>query len=727
MSAIRHVRDASIIRPTHHVSHALALAMAVGLAAPALAQNVHWNTASGIWATPGNWTPAGVPQPFHNVFIGSHANAENATVWHDGFGSQQMANLLITDGMTVRNNMGSFHVAGSTNLTGSNIVSGPFGLLTTYASRMLLEPMKGSSLTTGNLSLSDGARIDMVGQAFAGVNGILSVGANSRVGGIGFFNLNGTGAGPGITLLNDGRLRGLDGAGLTFRQNAGGLFDLDGVSGNGIVDLSAGANSYMRFIGSALADSFSGEIIMSRSSRLDMDLTQGWTADADSTITVLNDNIANTPATIRGGPVTVAGEMNLNSALAVYSSSLTFEPSARVHIDPGFWLGAGHLGFTETTFNGGVFNMGQNASMGFYDHVRMRGGEFIMQPNAAGYKGLLRLYETSAWDGHIIIDGVSQIFGHATIAGPTVVDADTFYMTTFPSTPTVWDINSTFVLNTNALSEIHGNRDHSIINVSNGALGRFTLNLSDPEAAWNMAGQMNLGGLGLFPITRLAGSRMIVEGSLNITGGIVQITADTEFSGAAVDIAHGSTLRMRGRTLVDQATAFLGTGNLRNGIGGIMDLAPGASLSQIGLVNDGLLTIGDGIVGVASVNQFTSTPNAIWELDIGSQLDMVSNDLLLVDTVATLGGVLNVTLADLAPGAIAPRVGDQFIILIAMDGVLGSFTNDPVTVAGALTYEWTVLYAPHTVILRLDSIVPAPGSVALLACSGLIACRRRRV
>lgn len=33
---------------------------------------------------------------------------------------------------------------------------------------------------------------------------------------------------------------------------------------------------------------------------------------------------------------------------------------------------------------------------------------------------------------------------------------------------------------------------------------------------------------------------------------------------------------------------------------------------------------------------------------------------------------------------------------------------------------------PNTVVLRLESIVPAPGSMALLGLSGLIATRRRR-
>ncbi len=89
--------------------------------------------------------------------------------------------------------------------------------------------------------------------------------------------------------------------------------------------------------------------------------------------------------------------------------------------------------------------------------------------------------------------------------------------------------------------------------------------------------------------------------------------------------------------------------------------------------------------------------------------------------------MLNVSLIGIGGGStFAPSIGDEFTILSALGGVSGVFINDPVTQVGGLTYDWTVIYNPNTVVLRLDRIVPTPGSVALLGLGGLLAARRRR-
>jgi hypothetical protein len=72
----------------------------------------------------------------------------------------------------------------------------------------------------------------------------------------------------------------------------------------------------------------------------------------------------------------------------------------------------------------------------------------------------------------------------------------------------------------------------------------------------------------------------------------------------------------------------------------------------------------------------------------------------------------------------SPRI---LIAAGALDGVVsGTFANDPVSFADGLIYEWTVIYSQRNVTLRLDNIVPTPGSIALLGLGGLIAARRRR-
>ncbi|MFM9958620.1 MAG: hypothetical protein ACKVZJ_11130, partial [Phycisphaerales bacterium] len=265
-----------------------------------------------------------------------------------------------------------------------------------------------------------------------------------------------------------------------------------------------------------------------------------------------------------------------------------------------------------------------------------------------------------------------------------------------------------------------------------GFAGRLTINLPDPAMAWRMQGTMNLAGSGAIPVTRVAGSKVFVTGELNVSSGIAQITADTAFStqqvAANVSIQGGSTLRMRGVTSVGTNTNFAGTGTLQNGVNGVMELLPGVSLGQVGLTNNSVLHIGAGTAGIASVDRFTSTADALWNVDIGGPIAGTQHDLVLVGSGATvLGGTLDVSLIGLGGGAIfAPSVGDQFTILLSLSGVSGTFTNDPVTQINGLTYDWTVLYNSHSVVLRLDSVVPAPGTAALLGAALLLAGRRQR-
>lgn len=93
----------------------------------------------------------------------------------------------------------------------------------------------------------------------------------------------------------------------------------------------------------------------------------------------------------------------------------------------------------------------------------------------------------------------------------------------------------------------------------------------------------------------------------------------------------------------------------------------------------------------------------------------------------SLGGMLSVSLLDLGRGAVfSPVIGDELTIISALGGVSGAFTNDPVTMVGGLTYDWTVVYNPNSLVLRLDKNVPAPRSVALLGIGALVATLRRR-
>lgn len=720
MSA-RNAPSLPIRRP--HLIRALAMLGATGLATPALGQNWSWTTGSGVWSNALNWNPLFVPPDDVNVFIGNLGGAQNATVTVDD--PLDLANLVITDGMTLFNNHWSVRVSGHTMLSGSNTLPGPGGTPVVYASRLLLNGVDGTSFMTHDLTMSDGARIDLSGFAIAHASGDVMIGAGTRIHGSGIF----TADKAGTALVNNGQIGAAGEAGLSVVNYNGGSFDLDGTTGNGIVRVD-GYLTPMRFVAQGLTDNFSGTIQIERGATLTMDLADGWTADANSTIEIMNNNFGDFRSTIDGSDFRFGGHMTLHSSLLLSSHTIEFLPTSRVLVTESVAANIGYSGTTMTTIHdGSAFEMEPGAPIAFNSPVTIHGGDFHGTPNGAGVLPYMRFYEETEWDGTVDFEDVyAQNFGAATVVGPTVINATMIDIaaSNFEPLNQVWSINNSLVINTDAFAPYAEGRFDGTMNISGGALGRFTLNLSDPADAWTMDGEMELRGLGALPVTRVAGARMIVTGDLEVSNGVSQSTADLDFRGAGVDIESGSTLRTRGATTIDAETSFSGSGTLQNGLGGVLILHDGVALNDVGLTNTGIFGIGVSGPGIAGVDRFLSTDDAIWAVDIGGAIAATEHDMLSVTGgTAELGGELVVLLADLGAGVFAPSIGDEFVILLSVGGVSGEFTSDPVTVVGALTYGWDVVYNPNSVVLRLESIVPAPGALALLGIAGLTASRRR--
>jgi hypothetical protein len=716
----------ALSRPTRrpHLIRALAILGATGLAAPAVAQNWSWTTANGVWSNPWNWNPLFVPPDDVNVFIGNTAGAQNATVTLDG--SVDLANLVITDGMTLHNDHRVIRVSGHTMLSGSNTLPGPGGTPVVYASRLLLDGVDGTSFVTDDLTLSDGARIDMTGFAIAYATGEVIIGEGTRIHGEGIF----TADKAGTALVNNGLINAGGDWGLWVTNYNGGRFDLDGTTGNGAVRVD-GYQTHMRFVADGLTDNFGGTIQVDRGAKLQMDLAEGWTADANSTIEIMNNNFGDFNASIEGAPLTFGGEMILNAGLLLSSETVTIQPSAHLLMTEGKALSAGYGATRQFTVLGGRFDLEPTSAVAFYSPTSMFGGEFVGTPNEFGILPHVRFYETTEWDGTVDFDLRVENFGPAHVIGPTVINAALIDMTASNFNPLeqVWTIENSLVVNTERFSPVlTENRFDGTLDIGGNVLSRFTLNLSDPTDSWIMDGQMTLSGVGALPVTRLAGSRVVVTGDVDVTNGVSQATADLDFRGASVDIAGTGTLRTRGATTIDADAVFTGSGTLQNGLGGVLILHDGADLNDVGLTNTAIFGIGDAGPGVASVGRFLSTSDAIWAVDIGGAIAGDEYDMLRVNGgAAELGGELVVLLADLGSGVFAPSVGDEFEILVSLDGVSGEFASDPVTVVGALTYQWDVIYYSHSVVLRVDNIVPAPGTLALASLGGLLAFRRRRL
>lgn len=696
---------------------AVALIAFAGLATPASGAEWWWNAGSGGWSNPANWLPNSVPNlsaPFgQNIRIGNLPVAHNATVLLDfptGLGAMSYGNMTLSNGVTLDTNgreMGS--LSGTTTLTGAN-------------TRVIARPSTGINpfdVNVGEFVLGAGTHLTLADDAGVQAGYITSSGVIS---GRGTMYMGGNGL--GLSLQNDGTIAGGTNGGLIFQSGPAGRLDLDGLDLDGQPPtgqlLLATPFSELTFLGDQLADFFSGTVTMGTGSLLTMNMADGWTADGGSTFNV-SSNMAGAAAQIDGGHFTFAGDLNIGGS----QGHLRVLADTTIVAAADVFLGTSdRLEFDgNTTVQGGLYNVSFGGRIDFDGSTQIGGGTFNLVGSTPA-QGVVNFNGGTVWSGITTINGFARQLGDATVSTPTTINATVLDMD--GSNNVAWTINHALTVNTQAI-ELGSQQFDGTFNMNAGAVGRLTLNLADPDASWTMNGAMNLAGFGVLTTTRVAGSRMIVTGDLNMGAGIAQITADTVLRGADVNINAGGTLRMRGVTRVEADTDFFGTGTLHNGIDGTMVLETGTALSGVGLLNSGVLSVGGDGPGVAGMDRVSFAADSVWEVGIGGYA-AGQNDLLTVTGMgaASLGGVLLVSLLDLGTG-FTPQIGDEFRILRSLQGgSTGTFTNDPVTHAGGLTYEWSVIYSPQYVSLRLDSIVPAPGSVALLGLCGLIAARRRR-
>lgn len=687
----------------------LAGALLAAAATPASAAVISWNTINGSWFNAANWTGGAVPDFGDDVRIGNLGGVQNGVVMGGLLPSFAADSLEITDGMTLDTNGGQYLSSGTVTVSGAN-------------SRIIVRPSVGPNPQdfSGELHLGTGAFFEI--RDNAPVRLYSSVGSQSVSSGV----ISGRGS---IVLFGNGPLRN---EGVINPGNTGGLtiaqedpvagrfdIDLDGQTGAGEL-LLASPFSELHIRAAGMTDDFNGVITMGSGSLLDMDLSEGWQTGIGSAINV-SSAIAGAAAQITGSQVYLGASLNIGGS----EGHLRVLADATVLSSADVFLGEDDILEFDgaTTLYDGAFEFaGGLAAVRFDGPTHVRGGEFAMNSSFIT-DGRVEFNGATTWNGIVDIDGFGGQTGDATVIGTSVINAEVFQMRGHNG-DTTWDINDRLTVNAHRIGLNADNNFSGTMNIG-GASGRLTINV-DPGDPWVMDGEMNLAGFGALPVTRVAGSRMIVHGDLTVTSGVVQITADTALSDAAVSIVNGATLRMLGRTTIDAATDFNGAGRLENGPGGEMILAFGVGLAPVSLTNNGVFRIADNAPGLASAAQFTNGASGVWEVGMGGAFGGTAHDLLIVGGTTTLNGALQISLIDLGAGVFMPEVGDVFMILSSFGDVTGKFINDPVSHVGAVTYEWEVIYGTNTVSVRVEGVVPAPGSAALAGLAALVTIPRRR-
>ncbi|MBX3416131.1 MAG: hypothetical protein KF851_00895 [Pirellulaceae bacterium] len=692
--------------------------VAAGGSSNVAADDFSWTTGNGSFYNAANWNPAGIPGFGDSIRIGNLAGVQNSTVTMGGGNLTQGFNYLeVSSGMTL-------------NATGTQLASPFVANIVGNNSRIITSTVAAGPNPydfQAILTVGTGARFQINNNASVRLFG----GSNS----------NGDISGRGSILIdsatsfnNNGTIRPSNNGGLSITQGNGAgtlhAIDLDGANNTGHLFLHQ-QFSVLEVNASQLTDSFSGMISFMPGSLLSMNITQGWTADANSLITANGIGLPNNVAQIDGSAWTFGGTMNVggNQGRLRVLSDVTYAPTAIVNI--GQTDGLQMTG--TTTVQGGQFTMGQGALLAFDGPTTVQGGTFTTHSNSLA-DGIVAFNGPTNWRGNATIDGIAQQNGTATVNAILggVVNANVFDMDG-ATNDTTWNISRNFVVNAERISASLDNRFAGTMNISGGFTGKLTMNLGGEfPSRWNMDGTMNLSGVAgdTFPVDRLAGTGVRVTGDVNVNHQ-VRVTSSADFmAGSSLNFASaGSLVQFTGDTRIDGATTISGMGTLENGFDGSMRLGDGLILGQAGLNNRGLLQIGDS-PGVVSVDRFENFETGTWLVEIGGLLAGTEHDLLIVGGGQTfLDGFLEVDLIDLGlgDGIFIPEIGDTFTVLASLGGVNGMFLNSPITTLGPQQFHWDVIYNPHDVQLRLAAIsVPEPSAALLATVVGLGLFMRRR-
>jgi hypothetical protein len=653
-----------------------------------------WDAGSGPWGAAGNWSPVGVPGAADDVLIGPHINAANETVTLNANAS--VDSVTLSDGMTLRTSTSSLNVAGTTQISGQNIVG-----MSTYSSRLRVENgVAGTDYTTENLSVSNFGRVTLENGGSMLVLGVATIGENAVLSGngIAYFSKN-----SGTALGNDGRIEASAG-GMTLFQTANGRFDLDGASGNGLIAVNSGSGSGLVINGDQLTDAFDGDIEIASNSRLIMNLTSGWTAGTASSLIVTGSG--NLPTSVVGGqPLYWAGDLTVtgNHGRLRFDSDVTLDEAAVVDVNADDLLEFA----AAAVVNGGDYNLANGAELSFNGDVTIAGGTFSTSGVAAN-SGRVSFLGPSDWRGAVTLSGRSRVNGMAFVSATTTIDADQFDMDGSGG-GTIWDINSGLTVNANEIDESNSSLD-GVLDIGGGLTGRLTVNLSDPAAAWQMMGTMHLSGVSGIYLTRVAGSKMEVGGTINVANADINVAAEaTLFAGSTVNFAAAmADLRLSGASTIHTGANFTGQGLLHNNaVGSGMRIANGVNLGQAGLVNEGRLAIGVEAPGQVSVNRFTSEADAMVQVFVGGTTPGTElSNLLVTGGTAQLDGTLMVSLFD-DGGGFAPELGDQFAVVTAPGGVIGQFDQlaQPLGMPTGLLFD--VQYTATSVVLFVDDTFEA--------------------
>jgi hypothetical protein len=683
----------------------IAAAAAACTAGSASAQVKSWSGGTISWGTATNWSPVGLPGVANQVFIGNLASVENDTVLLNV--NATVASLTITDGMGLSSQASQLVVTGPTVLSGENVLPDAV-----YSSRLfVLDGPAATDVTLGSLTLEDGADLYMYGGTLL-VSGLLDLDPSSYLVGDGLIRLTSNAA---VAM----RVEGVFVAGtetLTISQEGSGRIDLDGaVAGDASIYITAMTEDGIDFarltlIGNGLADAMDDNLRIGPGNELVMTLDDGWTLGPSATVFIEAGESA-LPSYVKGSHVLWRGQMHFADPgiKAQIDAPVTLDSTATGQISTGSLLT-----FTnDVTLVGGEFSLDEDANIDF-DGATAVSDPVFETFNHLATDGTVDFNGPTEFDGTLTVDGNARQNGDASVVGPTVIDATRFDFDGAAGT-TAWSIANALVLNIGDHIDSGNDVFDGSINITGTFLGKLTVNLPGPNAAWVMDGSMVLGGVGAILTTRVAGSPMVVSGDIDITNR-VRLDCETSFgTGTNVEFTSlTARLRLAKDSSIAANAVFVGGGTLENESGASLTLAAGLDLFTTHLSNAGTLSIANG-PGSVNASSVTLDPSSTFRVAIGGSTTG-EWDTFGAGNPCTIGGTLDIRLVDLGGGIYEPPVGKSFTILQASgaNSIAGSFATVLPSFVPGKVYQWevsTTSTQSTIVTAKVADIVPCPGEL----------------
>ncbi|TWU30014.1 beta strand repeat-containing protein [Bythopirellula polymerisocia] len=551
-----------------------------------------WNSASNsTWNTANNWTPPGVPLVGDDVTLGNIIGTEGTRTTMDV--NDSMNSLTIINGNDLDTGEFNTFVSTATTITGAG-------------STLLIKPRATQtfiSFDTNTLDLNAGATVLMLGGRLQVDNGVFdlagtltgygniqldqSVGANTTL-----LNMSGTG------ILNAGYT--FDGIGLLTDQAA--TLQITAADTDARVDFDNGTPNIVNLLPAGtldldvmMADTFNDTINLSRKSTFDSSLAWEFagTMNVNTQAGFLVGQTAG-PATLTGQLITMSGgDINLDNT----ADHLIIDTAA----------------FTAT---GGIINLTQGKIQ--FDSTTTIG---------AGVD-----FQIGNTNTELIVNSIVNID-----------DAD-FNWDGGGGATNLTTINSLGNLDLD-LTSFDGNDSYDGGIAMNG--GELDVTVADGEWTFGSGDSFDVNGPGT---STLNGSRMQLNGTLNVNAGTFDANADTEFvAGANLVVDAGATAQLDGTQTFLNNTNVTVNGTLTLN-GATTWIGPASVLGTGRITQNGNSTVtGDTVISVATydwdqgntvINTTGSLTLNVTNIDVGN--DTFNNNPITVNDA----GTLQVTVAD---------------------------------------------------------------------------------